>query len=180
MVTDLVPVGSSRGGIAFPTAVGNKLFFGFDDGVHGDELWVSDGTADGTKLVLDIAPGTASFGLPADASPSSLTAVGNTLFFTTSAVINGGRQLWKSDGTPGGTIPLTATSLGPSALANAGGTLFFQNVVGLDGELWKSDGTPGGTGIVKNINTSIAVNGVELASNPTSITAVGNRAFFVP
>src|SRR5262249_12928749 len=41
------------------TAVGNTLFFTADDGPanHGQELWTSDGTADGTVLVKDIRPG---------------------------------------------------------------------------------------------------------------------------
>ncbi|MEJ2034396.1 MAG: hypothetical protein P8Y63_15490, partial [Deltaproteobacteria bacterium] len=34
--------------------VGGKVFFGANDGVHGYELWITDGTADGTKMVKDI------------------------------------------------------------------------------------------------------------------------------
>src|SRR3954462_927811 len=32
-------------------------YFAANDGKHGTELWKSDGTADGTKLVRDLAPG---------------------------------------------------------------------------------------------------------------------------
>jgi ELWxxDGT repeat protein len=58
-------------GNSFPsdlTNVAGTLFFGADDGTHRRELWKSDGTAAGTKLVKDIRPG-AAFG----AHPSYLT-----------------------------------------------------------------------------------------------------------
>src|ERR1035438_5755192 len=38
----------------------NKLYFGATDSVHGYELWVSDGTANGTYMLKDIWPGSAS------------------------------------------------------------------------------------------------------------------------
>ena len=58
------------------TAVGDTLYFVGTDEKHGHELWRSDGTRKGTRLVRDIrrARGRSS-------RPSDLTAVGKTLFF---------------------------------------------------------------------------------------------------
>ena len=39
------------------TSVGGRVFFRADDGVHGSELWVSDGTPAGTELVADVNMG---------------------------------------------------------------------------------------------------------------------------
>jgi ELWxxDGT repeat protein len=44
--------------------VGGKLFFTAGDGVHGRELWTSDGTEAGTVLVKDIKPGKRTGPLP--------------------------------------------------------------------------------------------------------------------
>ena len=37
------------------TPAGDTLFFRADDGVHGSELWKTDGTEEGTVLVADTA-----------------------------------------------------------------------------------------------------------------------------
>ncbi|NIP52547.1 MAG: hypothetical protein GWN61_15505, partial [candidate division Zixibacteria bacterium] len=37
--------------------VNGTLFFAASDGIHGYELWKSDGTAAGTVMVKDINPG---------------------------------------------------------------------------------------------------------------------------
>jgi ELWxxDGT repeat protein len=54
------------------TAIGNgKALFAANDGTHGTELWVSDGTAGGTSLVYDINPGSTG------SNPINITALGN-------------------------------------------------------------------------------------------------------
>jgi ELWxxDGT repeat protein len=52
-----------------------ELFFVANDGVHGTELWQSDGTEEGTVLVADISPNSTDIGAWA------LTAFGGGLFF---------------------------------------------------------------------------------------------------
>ena len=47
---------ASRGPADF-TVFDGKLYFRADDGVNGTELWVTDGTENGTELVKDIYPG---------------------------------------------------------------------------------------------------------------------------
>ena len=58
------------------TNVNGTLFFSANDGMNGEELWKSDGTAAGTTLVKDINVG------PDDSAPDDLTNVNGTLFFT--------------------------------------------------------------------------------------------------
>jgi ELWxxDGT repeat protein len=66
---------------------GGRVFFVADDGEHGGELWQTDGTAAGTRMVDDLAPG------PAGSSPGSLTVAGNLLYFSADDGLSG-NQLW--------------------------------------------------------------------------------------
>ena len=127
------------------TDVGGVAYFQARDPAHGSELWRSDGTADGTRLVKDITPGVAG------SSPEDLTDADGTLFFFAQA------WLWTSDGSAEGTLPLGeskelfACGDGERA-ANVGDTIFFVNWEAATGdELWKSDGTVAGTVLVKDV-----------------------------
>ena len=79
------------------TEVGRTVFFTADDGIHGRELWKSNGTEEGTALVKDVQTGIR------HGSPSSMTDVAGTLFFTADDGIRGS-ELWRSDGTEAGTV----------------------------------------------------------------------------
>jgi ELWxxDGT repeat protein len=99
--------------------VNGTLFFTANDRVSGAELWKSNGTASGTVLVKDLAPGTTN-GVPNSSAPFNLTAVNGTLYFSAR---NG---LFKSDGTAAGTVLLKTFSGGLSSLVNVNGTLYFS------------------------------------------------------
>jgi ELWxxDGT repeat protein len=141
------------------TDVGGTVFFTVNDNVHGNELWKSDGTEAGTVLVKDIDRTTGPFGGYSGSYPSSLTAVGQALFFVASDGVHG-RELWKSDGTRAGTalvkdIHPSASDSGPSSLTGLGSRLFLAANDGTRGrELWRSDGAASRTRLVRDINTS--------------------------
>lgn len=149
MVRDIRPVDSS-----VPTdlvAVSNRVFFTAYETVHGRELWVSDGTSNGTCLAKDIAPG-----VSLNTSIQQLTPCGSFLMANANDGVHGW-ELWKSDGTTNGTYLMRDIYPGYS-----GGDILemvaFSNLVvlcGNDGahgrELWRSDGTATGTYMLADI-----------------------------
>jgi ELWxxDGT repeat protein len=127
--------------------VGNTLYFDFDDGVHGDELWKTDGTVAGTQLVKDING--VSGGDDSSSSPQNFEVLGSELLFTADDGLGAGRELWVSDGTATGTVAIKhlvpdTSSIDIEDFAVVNGTGYFT--VGNDGtDLWKTDGTATGT-----------------------------------
>lgn len=120
----------------------------------GTELWRSDGTSEGTSLLMDINGSGSS-------SPSNLIRFNDTQFLFAAADATSGTELWISDGTPENTERLKdiysgSGSSNPSGFTRLGSTstFLFTATNGSDGyELWKTDGTPSGTQMVENINS---------------------------
>jgi ELWxxDGT repeat protein len=134
--------------------LGNLAVFQADDGVHGVEPWVTDGTAGGTQLLKDINPGSAT------SSPSYVldsAVISNVLYFTADDG-NHGTELWRTDATAAGTYMVSdltpgSNGSGISRLHNVNGTLLFSLDQGNSNALWVSDGSAGGTHV---LNASVA------------------------
>ena len=128
-----------------------KVIFSANDGVHGSELFVSDGTEAGTVLLKDINPGAAG------SAASQFTLVnGRTIFVATTA--ESGRELWITDGTAAGTQLLRDINPGAGGSAITGFTVignqaFFAASGPQGSELYVTDGTEAGTRLVKDIFT---------------------------
>jgi ELWxxDGT repeat protein len=126
-----------------PMKVGSLTFFLTSGAAAGEYLlWVSDGTAAGTRQVMD-------FGGGIGTNPGLEGVFGNRLLFSLYDQTAGKRSLWLSDGTASGTLRITAASGpsvagGPSILV-VGQTIYFLELAS-DSTIhpWMSDGTPGG------------------------------------
>lgn len=133
-------------------------------GFAGCEPWVTDGTADGTRMIKNINP-------LGDSNPSHYTLFKGQLFFTADDGEHG-VELWKTDGSQAGTVmvrnigleqdlsplpPPQPVSSNPRELTVFGNALFFvANDIDYLGfgrgiELWKTDGSEAGTIMVRNI-----------------------------
>lgn len=151
MVKDIRPGGANSLSNSFSPMenVHGVLYFSAHDGMHGYELWRSDGTPAGTFMVKDIYPGSQS-------NPERLINVAGTLYFSARDGVHG-HELWKSDGTPNGTVMVKDIRPGSGQsyigqLTNVNGQLYFIANDGTHGaELWKSNGTSSGTVLVKDI-----------------------------
>jgi ELWxxDGT repeat protein len=139
MVKDLDPSGGSRphSFVVFS----NELFFTTASDCY---LWKTDGTESGTVRVADrVCP-----------TPTKLTAVGSTLFF--SGFTNGqDRDLWAYNGSTAQIVKNIAPSeiTDPRHLTAFNGKLYFTVETGASGrELWTSDGTDTGTHLLTDIN----------------------------
>lgn len=135
----------------------SKAFFELSDGLHGSELWSSDGTTTNTALLLDAIPGRDG------SNPNHLTPIGSTLFFIGSSS-DGNDELMKTDGSSSAFTQLTlfgTGSLAGDGIVNLNGTaIFVGGATGTTGrELFKTDGTGLGTVILKDISAG-AGNGI--------------------
>ncbi len=179
VVKDIFPGNESSGPSGF-IDINGTLYFTAYNAASGRELWKSDGSAAGTILVKDIIAGAiGGFSISGQwgYDPYQFSVVwqnGGSFYFTANNYASPPGQyindieLWKSDGTDGGTIMVKDIYPGyessyPQNFTEINNSLYFTAYNATSGrELWKSDGTPGGTVIVKEIIAG-AVGGFSLS-----------------
>ncbi len=128
---------------------GIQVLFACDDGIHGTELWRSDGTQAGTQMLVDLEPGATGSG------PLHLTVLNGAVCFR--AAQGNQVRLWRSDGTQAGTFALDP-AVGPrfpEELAACGNRLWFRarpsSGANVGTEVWTSDGTIAGTTLLADV-----------------------------
>jgi ELWxxDGT repeat protein len=151
--------------VAGEKSIGYKAFFAASDETNGEELWITDGTTDGTHLVKDINPGAGSSDI------NWITRFNDKVVFAASDGTNG-MELWISDGTANGTrlvkqIHDFGDGSNPTAFTQINETQFVFRAKSVDSEdhvsgvsgggpqywLWISDGTENGTQLLYECDT---------------------------
>src|SRR5215204_4354715 len=175
-----------------------KLLFGANHPDFGEELWRSNGTRSGTRLVKDIDPGPLVINEVEDtetgsSAPDNVLRKKNVIFFQATTA-KYGEELWKSNGTKSGTklvkdiVPGPGVSDPEDIVSTAPRTTFFRAWDKNHGEeLWKTDGTESGTKLVKDINPDSPPGarcdqsecGIPKGwSHPDTVTVMGKQVFF--
>ena len=150
--------------------VGDQAFFTAEDAATGWELWVTDGTPEGTNLVADINPGSD------DSLPRYVTPFGDDRVVFSADDGVAGAELWISDGTEAGTTMVDDIYAGPPGSDPDGfvehlGYVYFAARTAEHGrELWRSDGVT--AQLWANVYPNVA------SSSPHNLSVLGNDLLF--
>jgi LPXTG-motif cell wall-anchored protein len=178
--TRMFDINTFGGGInSNPVAVGSNVVWSANDGQqldgkHGEELWISNGTAAGTSQV-DINQ--TSWYNSGGSYPSQFTKYGNLSYFTARNATNG-NELWQTDGTAAGStlamdINTNTENSNAELFVVAGNRYFFRAYTPQFGwELYSSTSATGSASLVKDIRFNVD------GSYPDNFMASGNKVFF--
>lgn len=152
IVKDINPAGGIISSTVFSQLLsdGQYLYFAAISPGSGSEVWVSDGTAIGTKLLKEIALGSAS------SNPEVFFRFNNKVYFFAKSDVFKGAELWETSGTQASTnlVKLLdengATNICTRISTNSQG-FYFTMQYGFNDQLWKSDGTKENTKFVSNL-----------------------------
>lgn len=140
--------------IFYGQELNGKYYFSAETDAEEAELWVTDGTPEGTKMLKDIysASNFASF-------PKNFEILNNKIYFSAKTA-EYGEELWVSDGTEAGTMLVKDIYPGNKGYVTGQliaykAKLYFAAAdkdSNKGTELWVSDGTADGTVLFKDIN----------------------------
>lgn len=156
--------------------LGNQLLFAAEDEAVGRELFTTDGTPDGTKLLRDINPDTAE---TVGSYPIRFTELAGRVYFFAFHP-DTGYEMWSTDGTAAGTELFVDLVPGPGSSGSAfagqpvtlGDKLFFVAMTPTqEFALHVSDGTAAGTEVVMSLSDVTFTSDFKL-------TVAGDRVVF--
>lgn len=161
---------------------GYKAFFAATDASHGEELWVTDGTPEGTHMVKDLVPGVGS------SNPGYLGRLNDKALFA-AYTDEFDVQAFVTDGTEEGTVMLTDFIFGANPVTfiqmNETQAVFaaydeesweYDPDRGPQRWLWVTDGTVEGTKRVAQVDMKWP--GQENQTLHTAYVRSGRRVFF--
>jgi ELWxxDGT repeat protein len=178
LVKDIIPGGFSGISTTSNAAViGNTLFFTGYTTMEGDELWKTDGTADGTVLVKDIKPGDGG-------SFQKFHTVFKDQLYLVAETPDLGSELWHTDDIEGAVLAAGDACLGSCSGAFYGsserlfaeheGNLYFKiHSAAWGSEIWTTDGSSSGATLFVDIKPGSG------SSYPYAFTVFNEKLYFV-
>lgn len=177
LLKDINPGGTGSGEVQNLFLIGDKFVFtahNLQSGdTSGEELWISDGTADGTMLLKNINDDSSGV---SHSNPTKYTKFGNKVLFV--ATSNVGSEFWVTDGSTDGTVMVKdiypgSGSSDPRNIFVDNGKAYFTADDGQHGfELWITDGTEVGTHLVRNLFPGTT------SSNPEYFINLNGKIYF--
>ncbi|MCY1080467.1 ELWxxDGT repeat protein [Archangium lansingense] len=144
----------------------HRLFLLVGTGADDADLYVTDGTPGGETRLRTLH------------LPGEMVGLGRTLLFSADGPGGEGEELWRSNGTPEGTVLVEDILPGPGGsrphfLTVMEGVLYFVANDGTHGdEPWRSTGRASGTRLLKDVQPG------PLGSTPLDLTAIQGTLFF--
>jgi ELWxxDGT repeat protein len=156
-----------------PTAViGNTYYFVANDGVHGNELWKSSGTASSTMMVKDINTQEVN-DWSYEYDIRSFVVFRDSLYLSAKNN-NNVWALFKSNGTASGTKEVVQLSVMKMFADVNRLFLFAERDNGASAELWISNGTNSGTHLVNDLNRPYSDYGAEFVNGKMYFSSVSD------
>ena len=113
---------------------GSTLYFNATNSAYGSALWKTDGTAIGSQVVKNLAPG------GAGGTPIAMTTMGGKLYYTSR---DDNSQLWVSDGTDVGTVQYTNAFWNCDFTTAINGQIYVRATNGsINNGMWSTNGNP--------------------------------------
>lgn len=157
------------------TTLGQQILLALDDGIRGQALWTTNGTAAGTQFLSAV-------------DPIGFAVLDNTAYFLGTG---GGSTfgLWETNGTASGTSEVMSLSqygrsyserTNDPEIVVSGTSLYFTTTDGEGGtDLWASNGTAGGTSIVKDFAPATGSSGYYGNQTIGELTPFAGKLAFV-
>jgi uncharacterized delta-60 repeat protein len=156
------------------TQMNGVVYFTAQDDDHGRELWVTDGTQGGTRLVADVYPG------PTGSNPAHLTPFNGELVFSATDQA-AGHELRATTGVGSRLIADLAPGSNGSGfdgfLPTSSGLFFVSQGGGTTLHPWVTDGTAAGTEVIRKADGQL-INPTGDSMDDTKFTSFNGDIYF--
>jgi ELWxxDGT repeat protein len=138
--------------------IDDRVYFTARDGINGYELWVTDGTAEGTLMIKDILPGSGGGGPSSSAPQGFVRNDDGNIYFYANEALTSNTTLFRTDGTSSGTEGIISLYRIEIVETIGNEIIFVANDSSINtsepNSVWVSDGTMEGTKLLGSYGTA--------------------------